>query len=71
MDGMTVYNLTKDVDRLTVQYGILESQNTALNNKLKQTTGLLVGASIVALALGIFNVIELYLFEDRYGANEN
>ena len=70
MDGMTVYNLTKDVDRLTLQCGMLESQNATLYDNLKKTTGLLVGASIVSLALGIFNVIELYLFEDRYGANE-
>lgn len=66
---MTVYNMTKEIDTLTIKNAALQAEVNNLNKSLKQTTGLLVGASIVALALGIFNMVELYLFEDRYGVN--
>lgn len=69
MDTMTVYNMTKEIDTLTIKNAALQVEVNNLNKSLKQTTGLLVGASIVALALGIFNMVELYLFEDRYGVD--
>lgn len=69
MDTMTVYNMTKEIDTLTIKNAALQAEVNNLNKSLKQTTGLLVGASIVALALGIFNMVELYLFEDRYGVD--